>query len=198
MVQNQGKKCFAFFQQYRKFTNLNQYSRYQNQCIVVFSTNGFKNNNPFVLDKSLYTSYRKLLPKVPKDDSDLTFYYNIGEWGFQDCPVFWPGDYKGPAEWGEYKECINGSFAKGINMGVHDDWGGPNVKYGEYNMANGLNICQVLPAYQPTHICDHYAANIMNIKVHCTEYMNGETGSTIFEGAFPFPLDANEKKLYVF
>ena len=102
MVQNQGKKCFALFQQYRKFTNQSQYSRYQNQGIVVFSTNGFKNNNPFVLDKSNY--YRKLLPKVPKDDSDLTFYYNIGEWGFQGC------NYKSPAEWGENKECINGCF----------------------------------------------------------------------------------------
>ena len=128
------------------------------------------------------------MPKVPKDDSDLTFYYNIGEWGFQGC------NYKVPAEWGDYKECINGSFAKGINMGVHDDWGGPNLKYGEYNMANGLNVCQFMNWDE----CDHYAANIMNIKVHCTEYMNGETGSAIFEGAFPFPLDANEKKLYVF
>ena len=174
MVQNQGKKCFAFFQQYRKFTNLNQYSRYQNLGIVVFSTNGFKYNNPLVLDKSVYTSYRKLLPKVPKDDTDLLWYYNT--WG-QESNCWWiPGKYKAPAEWGEYKECINGSFAKGINVGVHDDWGGPNVN----TRAN------------------HYAANIMNIKVHCTEYMDSETGSAIFEGDNPAEMDTKDKKLYVF
>ena len=105
-----------------------------------------------------------LQPKVPLNDDDLRWYYNQSS----DCG----NDYLN-AEWGEYKECLTGSFTKGINIGVHDDWGWPNMK---------------------NNYPDYTVANIVNIKAHCTEYLDDGTGSAIFEGDNPTDYD---KQLYV-
>ena len=90
---------------------------------------------------------------------------------------------------GEYKECVNGSFIKGINIGVHDDWGWANMCDDD----NALDQCV------DKNDQFYLAANIVNIKAHCTKYLN-DTGSAIFEGDNPneerWPTDY-DKKLYV-
>ena len=76
-----------------------------------------------------------------------------------------PGkDVKGvdKGKWGEYRECINGSFAIGAELGLYDDYMWENTK---------------------KFLAD-WRMSVMNIKLYCTEY-DDEGDSKSLEGDTP-------------